>query len=388
LKRLARLFGVLVVVAVVAAGGWWVTGGGLAASPAAASDPETDQASGPTTVPVERQTLTVTEEFGATLGFAGDYDVIGGLSGILTRTVPVGRIVEAGDWLYETDGRNRTSLLYGKRPAWRALAAGVSDGADVLQLEQNLKRLGYSRTGFKTNRHWDAHTTAAVRRWQRDAGLTVDGRIDLGEVVFLPEALRVTEIAAAVGSMAGQGAPVMSGTSTRRVVSLDIDTDDRELFAPDKAVQVELPDGTVIAGTIASIGRIAQTSTDQQGGSSTTLPVTIALDDPTAAGDLDQAAVGLTVVSSSRENVLTVPVNALLALREGGYAVEVVDDPGSAPRPSGSPPAASPIASAAGSTTPTSSTHLVRVEPGLFDHGTVEITADGIQAGDIVVVPS
>jgi hypothetical protein len=30
----------------------------------------------------------------------------------------------------------------------------------------------------------------------------------------------------------------------------------------------------------------------------------------------------------------------------------------------------------------------VRVQPGLFDRGNVEITATGIQAGDVVVVPS
>ncbi|MEA2577954.1 MAG: hypothetical protein QOD78_1542 [Chloroflexota bacterium] len=375
--------------AVVAGGGWWLTSGGLAASPTATVDPD-GEPTGRQTATVERKTLTVTDDFGATLGFAGDYDVIGGLSGVLTRTVPVGTVVKAGDWLYETNGHDRTSLMYGPRPAWRALQAGVSNGADVLQLEQNLKRLGYTRKGFKVDRHWDARTTVAVKRWQRDAGLPVDGTVDLGEVVFLPEAVRVTEIGAALGSMAGQGAPVMSGTSSRRVISFDIGTDDRELFAAGAAVQVELPDATVVAGTVESIGRIAQTSTDQQGNTTTTVPVVITLDDPSAAADLDQAAVKVTAVRSSREDVLTVPVNALLALREGGYAVEVVDDSGSSPTPSGAPAASVPTASspAASTATGTSPTHLVRVEPGLFDDGTVEITATDLQPGDVVVVPS
>jgi len=116
--------------------------------------------------------------------------------------------------------------------------------------------------------------------------------------------------------------------------------------------------------------------------------VTISLDDPAAAGDLDHAPVTVTVVRDSRENVLTVPVNALLALIEGGYAVEVVESAGASsagPSSSDGSVAASPAASIAPSA-PT--THLVRVEPGLFDNGHVEVTADGLEVGDLVVVPS
>jgi peptidoglycan hydrolase-like protein with peptidoglycan-binding domain len=383
LNRLVRLLGAAVVLVVIAAGGWWLTGSGAAAAPPAGSETDAELAAARKTAAVQRETLTVTEDFDATLGYEDDYDVSGGLSGILTRTVPVGRIVKAGQWLYETNGRDRTSLMSGTRPAWRAMEAGVDNGADILQLEQNLKRLGFSRKGFTVDRHWDAYTTAAVKRWQRKAGLTVDGTIELGEVVFLPEAIRITGIEAPVGSMVGQGGPVLSGTSTRRVVSLDIDVDDRALFEPGTAVQVELPDGTSVAGTVASLGRIAETSSDQQGNTSTTLPVAITLDDPAAAGDLDQAAVTVTVVRSSRENVLTVPVNALLALREGGYAVEVVDEAASSPAPS-----ASPAASGSNGASDAPATHLVRVEPGLFDGGNVEISATGIEPGDLVVVPS
>jgi peptidoglycan hydrolase-like protein with peptidoglycan-binding domain len=386
MNRLVRLVGAVVVVAVLAGGGWWLTSRGAAATPPAAGDTQTDESTATKTAAVARKTLTVTDDFSGTLGYAGTYDVLGGLSGILTWTAPKGTIVTAGKRLYETNGRDRTSLMYGSRPAWRTMESGVSNGADILQLERNLKKLGFTRKGDKINSHWDADTTAAVKRWQRKAGLPVDGRVDLGEVVFLPEAIRITEIPAALGTMVGQGGAVISGTSNRRVVSLDLDAADRDSFEVGKAVEVELPDDTTIAAKIETISRIADTSTDQQGNTTTTLPVTITLDDPTAAGDLDQASVTITVVRSSRENVLTVPVNALLALREGGYAVEVVDGASNPTvTPSGSPVAASPAASG---TTGAARTHLVRVEPGLFDHGDVEITATGIEPGDLVVVPS
>lgn len=385
MSRLTRLIGAVAVVAVVAGGGWWLTSRGAAASPPTGTGAETDASSATATAAVERRTLTVTDDFNGTLGFAADYHVLGGLSGILTWTVPTGTVVTAGKRLYETNGHDRTSLMYGSRPAWRTMESGVTNGADILQLETNLKKLGFTRKGDKIDSHWDGRTTAAVKRWQRKAGLPVDGRVDLGEVVFLPEAIRVTEISAALGTMVGQGGPVLSGTSSRRVVSLDLDAADRDVFEVGKAVQVKLPDGSKVAGKIASIGRIADTSTDQQGNTTSTLPVTITLDDPTSAADLDQASVTITVVRSSRENVLAVPINALVALREGGYAVEVVDDGGgSTAAPSDSPTTGSP----AGSATPGSRTHLVRVVAGLFDNGNVEITATGIQPGDLVVVPS
>jgi hypothetical protein len=76
---------------------------------------------------------------------------------------------------------------------------------------------------------------------------------------------------------------------------------------------------------------------------------------------LDEAPVDVLIVSDSASNVLAVPVTALLALSEGGYAVEVVDEGGS--------------------------THLVGVETGLFADGLIEVTSSGLSAGDLVVVP-
>jgi multidrug efflux pump subunit AcrA (membrane-fusion protein) len=92
----------------------------------------------------------------------------------------------------------------------------------------------------------------------------------------------------------------------------------------------------------------------------TTFEVEIALDDPSVAGGLDEAPVDVRVVSDTAEDVLAVPVTALLALAEGGYAVEVVDADGS--------------------------TRLVGVEPGFFAEGLVEVTGD-VAEGDLVVVP-
>jgi len=71
--------------------------------------------------------------------------------------------------------------------------------------------------------------------------------------------------------------------------------------------------------------------------------------------------VDVEVISDSVSNVMAVPVSALVALAEGGYAVEV--DAGNG------------------------TTRLVAVEPGFYADGLVEIESDGLSIGDMVVVP-
>jgi multidrug efflux pump subunit AcrA (membrane-fusion protein) len=91
----------------------------------------------------------------------------------------------------------------------------------------------------------------------------------------------------------------------------------------------------------------------------TTIPVTVALDHPNAGGRLDQAPVDVYVTTESRKGVLAVPVTALLALQEGGYAVEAVDAAGQH--------------------------HLVAVRLGVFSNGMVEVSGPGLRAGMRVV---
>ena len=98
-----------------------------------------------------------------------------------------------------------------------------------------------------------------------------------------------------------------------------------------------------------------------------TIEVTIALDDPSQAGSFDEAPVTVRVVTDAARDVLAVPVDALLALAEGGYAVERVTGD-------------------TGDTGGTSGTELVPVEIGAFADGWVQVTGD-VAEGDEVVVP-
>ena len=53
-----------------------------------------------------------------------------------------GRVVRRGRPLYAIDGQP-TLLLYGSTPGWRVFTAGMSKGADVAELNANLRALGY-----------------------------------------------------------------------------------------------------------------------------------------------------------------------------------------------------------------------------------------------------
>jgi hypothetical protein len=317
------------------------------------------------TASVERRTIEVDREYDGTLGYEGSLVVSAGSPGTITWLPEEGAVIERGEKLYELDGTNRPRLLYGSRPMWRTLEPGITDGADVQQLEKNLVALGYADDRLTVDRHWGHWTTKAVKAWQKASNLPVDRSIDGTDAIFLPGAIRVTDLQAQLGSMAGPGAPVLQGTSSTRVVTIDLAADDADQLSAETVVSIELPDGSVVDGTVRSIGTVATAGEDTGlpggGGDTPTLPVTVDLDDPDAVAAYDQAPVTVAAVVDTREDVLVVPVTAIVALLEGGYAVEVVGDDGSR--------------------------RYVAVDLGLFDGGDVEIMGD-VAEGDTVVVPS
>ena len=353
---------VLIAVGLVGAIGIGAIAVAAADQPTGSGDAVATQATAPATATVERRTLAVTEDLTGTLGYDGEMSLVGNLRGTLTRAAQSGDLLEAGDIAYEVDGKQRASVMIGSRPAWRTMASGVDNGADIRQLEQNLVALGYG-DGVKVDNKWTKATTKAVKRWQKARGLTRDGVVDFGEVVFLPEAMRVTGRKVEPGLSIGPGSVVLEGSSARQVVSLDLDADRQEIVSVGDTVAVTMPDDSEVAGAVAEIGRVATATEDAFGNAGVpTVEVIVTLEDTAAAASLDGAPVTVVVTRSSRPEVLAVPVNSLVALLEGGYAVEVAD--------------------------PDGTTRLVGVETGIFDDGWVEVTADGLEEGLSVVVPS
>jgi hypothetical protein len=358
-RRIALPLAALALMA-LAGGATWAVAGGESGSNGNENTARTDARA---TATVTRRDLVQHETVDGTLGYADAKTLYAQAAGTVTALRQPGSIVKRGQALYWLDGRPIT-LMYGSLPAWRRLDASSPDGSDIRQLERNLVALGYDTSrDIEIDDEWDWATTAALKRWQEHEGLEETGAVELGEIVFLPRARRIGQLAATVGATLQPGGEVMDTTSTKRLVTVDLDADKQSLVKKGDAVTVELPDDSTIDGTIVSVSKVAESDEDPQTGErgDPTIEVKIRLDQGSKTGGFDEAPVDVAIAQETAKGVLSVPVSALLALAEGGYAVEVVDGSGS--------------------------TRLLRVEPGMFADGLVEISGEGIKEGAKVVVP-
>ena len=312
------------VVVAMAAGAVWAWRAGVF-SPASSSGSGQQGAAAPATRAVTRQDISATTPVAATLGYAASYQVTGQGSGTLTWLPSAGAVIRQGHVLYKTDNGSPVALLYGSVPAWRDLSEGLT-GQDVSQLNHDLVALGDADRADIVAEGWDYYsweTAVGVENLETHLGVSSpSGSLTLGQVVFKPEALRVSQVS---GSLGGQASgPVLSATSDRHVVTINLDASQQSQVKAGDAVSVTLPDGANTPGVISSVGRVATTTTQSGGSPTTTIPVQVKLAHPDAAGTLDQAPVTVNITTSTVKDALVVPVGALLAQSSGGYAVEVV----------------------------------------------------------------
>lgn len=280
---------------------------------------ESEGGPAPATAPVELSTLTDQVRLNAQLDF-GDPIELPAATGVITGLPAAGEVIESGSAVYESDGRP-VVLLHGERPFWRDLTSGVSDGPDVLQLEQNLARLGFFDR--EPDSRFDGWTSNAISQWQRSLGVPPTGTVSPSDVVVAnAPGIRIAQIAAALGE-SGISPATYTETTLRAVARLSA-AQARELQAG-TPVTVQLPDGTELETTLAAIDPGgAPTGEDEQ----TTSPTaTIEFPDQTDVEDVGPAAVRVTISDPEETaEALVVPVTALVADAEGGYAVEVLTD--------------------------------------------------------------
>ena len=94
----------------------------------------------------------------------------------------------------------------------------------MAELNADLVALGYVTSAEIPNgtddfTYW---TKVGVEKLQAALGVTKNGTLSLGQVVFEPSAVRVTSVLATLGAPAQPGQPVLAATSTTRQVSISL----------------------------------------------------------------------------------------------------------------------------------------------------------------------
>lgn len=396
----------LLVGAALGAGGLWYfdQANDEGDDPIAAVEVET------TTAVAESRDLISFEEWSGALSSGTTATVSATSRGTLTSAVDVGDSIALGDIVAEIDGQPVISL-YGSVPQFRELEVNTDDGADIRQLEENLVALGYDPDGTITvDENYTVNTALMVERWEIDLDLDEpDGIVSAGQIAFiegpsevlsrvpvgsqmnpglpfmttivLAESAYVTvaedtddvgeliaagveadddaEIVDTVLDLEGAveaGRPIYRTERSKRSIELAVSVDETDTFPIGQAVEVELPDGEIVDAEVTDISDVARTiQTGQE--SVTVVDVTI---QPLVelVSDFSAGPVTIRVQDDAVLGATMIPVRALVALAEGGHAVEV------------------------------EGRGLVAVELGGFDDGWVEISNGAIDPGEVVVVPA
>ncbi|TBO55305.1 hypothetical protein EYS09_33950 [Streptomyces kasugaensis] len=323
------------------------------------------------TTAIVRTDLADSRTLPGALGFGGQTVVKGTGKGSLTRLPKPDTTVARGKPLYWVDDRP-VMVFFGDTPIFRTLDTSGVSGRDVTVLAENLRALGYdtgpavsvpqkagSGKGAEPGTKLTPTLLAALKRWQHDTGQQETGKLVPGEVVVVPGPYRVSGIKAQLGDPVAE--EVLTVTSVHKSVQVKVEAQDAAPIHKGDPVTLALPSTKSVPGKVTSVGQTVQggADTDASGAAApATLQVTVEPVDSASVKDLSSASVQVTFTAEKREHILAVPVGALLALREGGYALQRTDG------------------------------RLLAVKTGLFAKGMVEVSGSGIKEGDRVVTTS
>ncbi|MFN8022480.1 MAG: peptidoglycan-binding domain-containing protein [Acidimicrobiales bacterium] len=252
----------------------------------------------------------------------------------------------------------------------RDLSVGADDGRDVRLLEQMLSAGGFTADGaLVVDDEFDLATATAVLAWWQsvDPAIQVDPAdlvVPAGSYVVVPSGLETADLLVGDRTTTGGDTVVAELTAPARRVTTTAPVGD-DTFALGAEIDVEFPDGTVASGVVDDVGTSA---TSSGVGQTPTVSIGIRVDDiPASVDQFVSIPVTLKVIDQQIPDAFLVPTSALLALAEGGYALQVVDG-----------------TAADG----TQVTHLIPVETGIFTEGYVVVSGDELSDGLEVVVPS
>ena len=277
------------------------------------------------------------------------------------------------------EGYSASLLMFGDLSVWRDMKEGIAPGEDINQLQLNLIALGYGTTEtLEMDSIFDSNTAAAIMKLQSDLNLISSGEIGFGEIIFAPgtsmvnssstlpnigekiktsvELFSLTPIEKISTQIGSDGAISIASKSLQKI-EIQVDVADQNLVLKGSEVEIELPDESTIVGIVHEVGSFAVVPQDGD----PFLEVSIAVEGSTEYFKWTGAVVTVNATKELAKGVLASPVNGLLALLSGGYALEILTETG---------------------------TTLVPVETGIYADGWVEINGSGLQPGTEIIVPT
>ena len=307
------------------------------------------------TTTVRQTDLVTTTEIDGTLGFGSPVALPNRAAGVITWLPEAGAVIQPGDVLYEV---NDLPVLYlpGDQTAYRTLRNNT-EGDDVLQLEEFLDEQGHMAPLSATvDGDFTSYTGDALEDWFEAAhGVLEQDEIPDGWVVFGNDEFRISSVTGSVGGQLNGGS-VLSTTGTTRVVTVQLDTALSGVLTEGQEVLVELPDETEVAAVVTFVAGVV--TTEGQGPNAVSW-IDVELELAGSGTGFDESPVTIVVDDAIELDATVVPISALVALAEGGFAVEVMVD--------GEP-------------------RLTAVTPVNFLGNDVSIDGD-VQPGDVVVIP-
>lgn len=332
--------------------------------------------------PIQRGNLDQTVVAAGQIQYApSPVQELAGLSGTLTWLPAPGTVVSQGGTLYDVN-TTPVVLMYGQVPEWRTLEPGVAPGIDVTELAQALNMLPLMNGYYPlpTNGDYTDSVQEAVNRLLVARGMAASTTLQQGQVFFAPGAVVVGQAVATLGASLAPGTQVMQLSLQSRQVVVPLQGSAAGQVQAGQSAKVAFTSGSTapIQATVTAVGPASSGAsggasgaasgagtTNPQGSGSSSASLQAVLG---PAGDAQLPAgtpsVTATIVIAQENNVLLVPIAALVATSNTGYAIEV--------RRTGH------------------ATALVPVTVSGYDDTSAEaaVSGTGVEAGEMVAIPS
>lgn len=310
----AKIGATMVAMVLLAGGGFFVANRGATATAAQEGDGTTGTTVQFETEAVQLRNLSDSKEFDGQVRFGTEWSLPIKLDGTVTARHPKGTVVEAGEPLIWVNAK-AAFFAYGDTPLYRELSRVQGGqrlkGDDVSQLQEFLLAQGYNdNERLKVDGEFGHSTERAVKAWQKANGLDETGKITASQLIFAPEDLRISS-----EPRVGSAFTDLTVSESDQKLIVSASRRDAKYLKEGARVDIVVDQTTTIGGVVSAVAEVTDSASGE-----TKLEATITPDDPLPDSTTRATITG---TATSIDDAVTVSVRALVALSEGGYALEV-----------------------------------------------------------------